>query len=588
MQNDKQRASQPTALQEALHKIRGGFFAVAVFSFFLNLLMLATPLYMLQVYQRVLASGHHETLLYLTVITVFALLIFGLLYTTRAWILGRLSGWLSGALSGQLISASLKGALQGGASGAQPLRELGQLQAFIGGMGITALFDSPWVPVFIAVIWLMHPWLGVLALISAVILFIIALINELSTRKPQQAANQEQSKAYQFADASLRNAEVVQAMGMLPALLTRWHAVHNRALDQQGTASSRGATLLGLSKFLRLSVQVGVLGLGAMLVLAGELNPGQMIAASILLGRALAPVEQSIAAWRGFVSARTSYDRMQELLRELPEQSPTIVLPPPQGRIEFTNVTFRPEGVEKPILRGVSLALAPGETLGIIGPSAAGKSTLCRLLVGVWPPTIGTVRLDAAEVHAWNREEFGRYVGYLPQDVELFAGSVRENIARMAESHEDTEVIEAAKLADAHEMVLRLPDGYETQIGVGGARLSAGQRQRVGLARALFSNPKVVVLDEPNASLDRIGEAALLRAIKTLRAQGTTIVVVAHHASMLENVDKLLLLRDGRAEAFGPRNDVLAHLNSGGAIETSRPGGPATVPTPVARDNQPS
>jgi PrtD family type I secretion system ABC transporter len=587
MQKHHQKDKQPSALQQAMHKLRGGLFAVAVFSFFLNLLMLATPLYMLQVYQRVLASGHHETLLYLTVITVFALLIFGLLYTTRARILGRLSAWLSGALSGPLISANLKRTLQGSSSGAQPLRELGQLQSFIGGMGITALFDSPWVPVFIAVIWLMHPWLGALALASAVVLFVIALINELSTRKSQRAANQEQARAYQFAETSLRNAEVVQAMGMLPAMLGRWHAVHNRALDQQNTASSRGATLLGLTKFLRLSVQVGVLGLGAMLVLAGELNPGQMIAASILLGRALAPVEQSIAAWRGFVAARSGYASMQELLEELPEQPPAIELPPPQGRIEFTNVTFRPQEVEKPILRGVSLVLAPGETLGIIGPSAAGKSTLCRLLVGVWPPTIGSVRLDAAEVHAWNREEFGRYVGYLPQDVELFAGTVRENIARMAESHEDAEVIEAAILADAHEMILRLPNGYDTQIGAGGARLSAGQRQRVGLARALFRHPKVVVLDEPNANLDRIGEAALLRAIKALQAQGTTIVMVAHHASMLNNVDKLLLLRDGRVEAFGPRNDVLKHLNSGGAMDTSRAAGPA--PAPVARDdNQPS
>jgi ATP-binding cassette subfamily C protein/ATP-binding cassette subfamily C exporter for protease/lipase/ATP-binding cassette subfamily C protein EexD len=541
--------------------------------------MLATPLYMLQVFQRVLGSGHLQTLLYLTLITVFALLILGLLFTVRAWILGRISGWLSSALSGQLISAGLKSSLQGMPGGSQPLRELGQLQAFIGGTGITALFDSPWVPVFIAVIWMMHPWLGVLALLSAIALFVIALVNELLTRKPQKASNEDQSRAYQFAETAMRNAEVVQAMGMLPGLLSRWHRLHGSALDQQGIAGSRGATILGLSRFVRLSVQVGILGLGAMLVLAGELTPGQMIAASILLGRALAPVEQSIAAWRGFVGARGSYERLQELLHAMPAQPPNIALPPPQGRIEVSNVTFKPAMAEKPILRGVSFTLGPGETLGIIGPSAAGKSTLCRLLVGVWPPTIGAVRLDAAEVHTWNREEFGQHVGYLPQDVELFAGTVRENIARMIETHDDTEVIEAAKLADVHDMALRLPNGYDSQIGVAGALLSAGQRQRVGLARALFRDPKVVVLDEPNSNLDRLGEAALLRTLKTLRARGTTVIVVAHHASILESVDKLLLMRDGKAEAFGPRDKVLAHISGGGAVQTGdAPAQPVPVP----------
>jgi PrtD family type I secretion system ABC transporter len=578
---NKHSAGHPTALQEALQKVRKGFFSVAVFSFFLNLLMLATPLYMLQVFQRVLASGHLPTLFYLTLVTIFALMILGFLYTIRAWILSRISGWLSGALSGQLISASLKSSLAGSPSGSQPLRELGQMQAFISGVGITALFDSPWVPVFIAVIWLMHPWLGGLALASAILLFILALLNELLTRKPQREANKEQARAYQFADASLRNAEAVQAMGMLPKLLERWHTLHAGALEEQGTAGARSASILGLSRFVRLSVQVGILGLGAMLVLAGELTPGQMIAASILLGRALAPVEQSIAAWRTFISARTSYSRLQELLTALPEQPPTIVLPPPQGQIHVENMSFRPPTAEKPILQRINFNLAPGEMLGVVGPSAAGKSTLCRLLVGVWPPTVGAVRLDSAEVHTWNREEFGRYVGYLPQDVELFSGTVRDNISRMGEA-DDSEVIEAAKLADVHEMILRLPHGYDTQIGPEGAMLSGGQRQRVGLARALFREPKVLVLDEPNANLDRVGEMALIRALKTLREQGTTIILVVHHASILETVDKLLVLREGKMDAFGPRNEVLAHLKSGERAR-SRPE-PAQAQT-IAQDH---
>jgi PrtD family type I secretion system ABC transporter len=557
--------------------LRGGFLAVAVFSFFLNLLMLATPLYMLQVFERVLASGHTYTLLYLTIITIFALLILGILFTLRSRILGQISGWLSGALSGRLITASLRSTLAGAQSGTQPLRDLSQIQTFIGGQGITALFDSPWVPVFIAVIWLMHPWLGALALASAVVLFILALINELGTRKPQREAQKEQAGASLFADSSLRNAEVVQAMGMLPGLLKHWQRLNEGALDKQATSSRRSATVLGLSRFLRLSVQVGILGLGALLVLTADLTPGQMIAASILLGRALAPVEQSIAAWRTFITARTSYGSLQELLQALPEEPPAMDLPPPQGHLQVENLSFIPPGAEKPVLRGINFEVTPGETLGLVGPSAAGKSTLCRLLVGVWAPSIGAVRLDGAEVHSWNREAFGRYVGYLPQDVELFSGTVRQNIARMGEA-EDSEVIEAARLADVHDMILRLPQGYDTQIGMGGAALSAGQRQRLGLARALFRQPKVIVLDEPNASLDRLGEAALLRALNSLKKLGTTIVIVAHHASMLGGVDKLLVLNEGRMSAYGPKNEVLTHLGSGERAE------PASPPPAKARD----
>jgi PrtD family type I secretion system ABC transporter len=575
-------AHQPTSLQHALHKARGGFVAVAVFSFFLNLLMLATPLYMLQVFQRVLGSGHSYTLLYLTIITIFALLILGVLFGIRSWILGRISGWLSGALGGRLISASLTSALAGTPTGSQPLNDLRQIQSFISGTGITAMFDSPWVPVFVAVIWLMHPWLGMLALASAVLLFVLALLNELSTRKPQREGQQQQAGANQFADSSLRNAEVVQAMGMMPGLLEQWHKLNTNAQDKQGTAGGRSATIMGMSRFLRLSVQVGILGLGALLVLDSQLTPGQMIAASILLGRALAPVEQSIGAWRSFVTARTSHGRLQELLLSIPEEAPAMELPPPQGHIHVENLSMIPPGAEKPVLRNINFALAPGETLGLVGPSAAGKSTLCRLLVGVWAPTVGSVRLDAAEVHTWNREAFGRYVGYLPQDVELFNGTVRQNIARMGDA-EDSEVVEAARLADVHEMILRLPQGYDTQIGMGGAVLSAGQRQRIGLARALFRQPRVIVLDEPNASLDRVGEAALLRALNSLKKLGTTIVIVAHHASMLGGVDKVLVLNEGRVSAFGPKNEVLVHLSSGERAEPRSQPGPKP-PEEQARD----
>jgi PrtD family type I secretion system ABC transporter len=567
----KRPEEQPTPLQQTLRKLRSGFAAVTVFSFFLNLLMLATPLYMLQIFQRVLSSGHLPTLFYLTLATIFALLILGTLYTIRSWILNRISAWLSASMGSPLISASLTSTLAGTATGAQPLRDLGHIQAFIGGSGITALFDAPWIPVFIAAIWLMHPWLGGLAAASAVALFILAVLNELSTRKPQAEATKGQVKAHQFVDTTLRNSEAVQAMGMLPDVLARWSRLQGGALAQQGTASAWSGTIMGLSRFLRLSVQVAILGLGAMLVLQGELHPGQMIAASILLGRALAPVEQSLAGWRSFVMARSSYAALQQLLHSAPERPAGISLPPPKGRLEVSNVTFKPQTADKPILQRVSFTLEPGMTLGIVGPSAAGKSTLCRLLVGVWPPTLGSVRLDSADVHAWNRTELGRHVGYLPQDVELFAGTIRENIARMGEAA-DEEVIAAAKLADIHDMVLRLPHGYDTEVAPGGALLSAGQRQRVGLARAFLREPVFIVLDEPNSNLDRVGEAALRRSLATLKERGSTIVLVAHHAGMLEAVDRLLVLREGKVEAFGPRNDVLAHIAGSGRVEGHDPG----------------
>jgi PrtD family type I secretion system ABC transporter len=418
-----------------------------------------------------------------------------------------------------------------------------------------------------------------------VLLFALALLNDRLTQKPQRVAAQQQAGAYRFSEVSMRNAEVVQAMGMMPNLTKTWDTLNASALDAQDKVSARSAAILGTSRFVRFSVQAGILGLGALLVLSNELTPGQMIAASILLGRALAPVEQSIMAWRGYISARTSYGKLKKLFSEVPEAPPAIVLPEPRGQIDVENISFVPEGSDKPVLHRVSFGLAPGEALGIVGPSAAGKSTLCRLLVGVWAPTLGSVRLDSGEVTQWNREAFGRHVGYLPQDVELFSGTVRQNIARMGEANDD-DIVEAAQLANAHDMILRLPEGYETPIGEGGAKLSAGQRQRVGLARALFQNPQVIVLDEPNSNLDKTGEMALLTALKTLRDRGTTIIVVAHHATMLEHIDKMLVLRDGKMVAFGPKNTVLAQLSKteGSAPPPSPPSTPATDAAPGSRE----
>jgi PrtD family type I secretion system ABC transporter len=554
---------QPTPLDHALHEARRGLLVVAALSLFLNLLALASPLYMFQVFDRVLASGRVETLVALTAIAAFALLCLGALEVIRSHALGRISTWLDRALARAVLKASVGETLAGRPIGGQAMGDLAQLRGFINSQSIVPIFDAPWTPVFVAVIWLLHPWLGMLALVSAALLFALALANELLTRAPLAGASQAWLTAQRRYETALRNAEVVQAMGMLPALLARWQGDHERVLDGQARASDRTGWIYGISKFVRLFVQVAILGLGAYLVLQGALTSGAMIASSILLGRALAPVEQAIGAWKSFVAARAGHDRLRRILQRHPGEAAAIQLPVPQGRISVEQARFRaPNG--RPILKGVSFELAAGEVLAVVGPSASGKSTLCRLLTGVWPPDGGHVRLDGAEVHHWERVDFGRHVGYLPQDVELFAGSVRDNIARMTDAP-DAAVIAAAQLAGVHEMILHLPEGYATEVGPEGAILSGGQRQCIGLARAMFGTPRVVVLDEPSASLDQVGESAVLDAIGRLKAGGSTVVLVVHRPRLLTHVDKVLVLSEGAGVLFGPRDQVLARIMVRGA-----------------------
>jgi ATP-binding cassette subfamily C protein/ATP-binding cassette subfamily C exporter for protease/lipase/ATP-binding cassette subfamily C protein EexD len=550
---------QPTALEGALREVRRGLLVVAGLSLFLNLLVLVSPLYMFQVFDRVLPSGHVETLVALTVVAGFALLVFGLLEVTRHQALVRISTWLDRRLSEPVLAASVGEALAGRATGAQPLRDLAQLRAFISSESVLPVLDAPWTLVFIAVIFLLHPWLGVLALLSAVLLFALALSSEMVMRAPLGEANEHWMAAQRRGETALRNAEVVHAMGMLPALLRRWHADNDRALDRHAQAGDRGAVIVGMAKFLRLFVQIAILGLGAYLVLHGELTGGGMIAGSILLSRALAPVEQAIGAWKGLVAARGSHDRLRSLLARHRPSAPALRLPEPEGHLSAEHLIFAPPNSERPILKDVSFELAAGEVLAVIGPSGSGKSTLCRLITGAWAPSSGHVRLDGAELHTWERSDFGAHVGYLPQDVELFPGTVRDNVARMTDAPDEA-VIEAARLAGAHDMILRLPDGYATEVGPRGAGLSGGQRQWIGLARALFGNPRMVVLDEPNASMDQTGEAALIEAIGRLKARGTTVILVAHRPSLLVHVDRLLILRDGTAVLFGSREEVLPRL----------------------------
>ncbi|UEM02437.1 type I secretion system permease/ATPase [Skermanella rosea] len=545
-------------LTVALSRCRGPLLWISAFSLVLNILTLTSSLYMMQVFDRVLASGSLSTLLFLTLAAAGALALMAMLDFVRSRILSGLGEWIERRLGAAALERSLESTLSGRNERTDALRDLEMLRSFFSG-GLTFLFDAPWVPIYIAVIYLLHPVLGHTALGAAVALFSLALANNALTSKPLAAANTASRRAMRTADAALRNAEAVEAMDLMPGIVRRWEEDQATMLENQASVSRRGALILDVTKFLRQMVQIAILGLGAWLVVRQELTGGAMIAGSIILSRALQPVEQAIGGWKQVSNARAAHRRLKEFF-DRPQRRPAgLPLPAPTGRLVVDNLFFRLPAGQKPILKGVSFDARPGEAIAVIGPSAAGKSTLARLLVGLHPPTSGTVRLDGAEIFTWRRDEIGGYLGYLPQDVELFSGTIAENIARLREP-DASAVVTAAQLADCHDMILQLPRGYDTEIGEGGAMLSGGQRQRVGLARALYGNPRLVVLDEPNASLDIEGDDALNQAIATMKKNGTTVVVIGHRPSTLSQVDRILVLRDGRVSLFGPRTEVIDRL----------------------------
>jgi len=535
------------------------FVTALLFSLAINLLYLASPLYMLQVYDRVVSSGSHVTLVMLTLVLLVALAALAGLDSVRARILARASIHLDRLLAGRVVTVTMESAARGATARSQPLLDFDSFRQFITGSGIHAVFDLPWAPIYIGVIFLLHPWLGTFALGSAIVLVLMALLNERMVRQPLTEANNAATRNYSFTEMSLRNSEVVQAMGMMPGLLNRWSRERNLVLEHQAVASDRAATTQSMIRFLRLAMQSLILGLGAYLVIERLATVGAMFAASILLGRALQPVEQIVGYWRNLTSARSAFRRVRELLKANPPRDPALSLPRPAGRLSVEGLTYVLPGTTRSILRNVSFRIEPGEILGIIGPSGAGKSTLARQLVGVLSPTTGAVRLDGADVAPWPRESLGRHLGYLPQDIELFSDTVAANVSRFRKD-DDADVIEAAQLAGVHDMILRLPGGYETQIGDGGAVLSGGHRQRIGLARAIYGNPSLVVLDEPSSNLDSDGDAALLSCIAELKKRGATVVMISHRPNTLGAVDKLLVLRDGTVELFGARDEVIARI----------------------------
>ena len=569
-------------LQEALMLCKGAFLTAAAFSLVINLLMLTPTIYMLQLYDRVLSSRSIETLIMLTVIVVAIFATQGALEWVRSQILVRVSTRLETLLNKRLFVIAYKKSLYTGGqqASAQPLDDLTALRQFLTGNGLFAFFDAPWLPIYIGLMFLFHPYYGWVAIFAAIILTIIAIINEKSTHKILAEANGLAASGRALVNKNLRNAEVIESMGMLENIHQRWSKGSEQVLFLQGIASSRAGLFTSLSKTLRMLFQSMVLGLGAYLAIQQEISPGLMIAGSILLGRALAPIDLMIGSWKGFVLARAQYARLNELLLQIPEDREKMTLPEPEGKIQVEQAVIVPPGSKIPVIKGISLVIEAGDSVGIVGPSGAGKSTLVRALLGIWPAANGKVRLDGADVFTWDRMELGPFIGYLPQDIELFEGTISENIARFGEVDPD-KVVAAAKTSDVHELILRLPQGYDTVIGVSGGNLSGGQRQRIGLARALYGQPKLIVLDEPNSNLDEVGEAALAKAILAIKQNNATIIVVTHRTNILNSLDKLLMLNEGQVVAYGERNEVLAQLQK----QTQKPAAAAksTVTTvPVA------
>ncbi|MBC3806267.1 type I secretion system permease/ATPase [Undibacterium seohonense] len=547
-------------LVDILTTFKGTFKTIGVFSAIINLLMLVPSLYMLQVYDRVLQSRNEMTLVMLTLLMLGAYGLMSALEFIRSFVLIRLGAKLDMQMNKRIYTAAFEQNLKrGGGNAGQALQDLTQIRQFLTGNGLFAFFDAPWFPIYLAVIFMFDVYLGLFALVAVIVMVILAYVNEQVSKKPLAEANTMAIMSSNLATNNLRNAEVIEAMGMLPNLMGRWYKLHAKFLNLQAEASEKSGMVTAASKFVRVSVQSLVLGFGALLVIENKMTPGMMIAGSILLGKATGPIDQLIGVWKQWSSVKSAYERLNDLLSNNPVREAGMELPKPQGHVSVEAVTAAPPGSTVAVLKNLTFGLTPGDVLGVIGPSGSGKSTLARLLVGVWPAAVGKVRLDGADIYQWNKDQLGPHIGYLPQDIELFGGTVAENIGRFGEVDSE-KVIMAAKRAGVHDLILHFPKGYDTLLGDGGAGLSGGQKQRIGLARAMYDDPSMLVLDEPNSNLDDVGEQALVAALNDLRQRGKTIILVTHRQSVLGITNKLLLLRDGVAQAFGPRDQVLQAL----------------------------
>ena len=565
-----------TQLEKTLKRTRKSFFYVGVFSFFINMLMLVPSLYMLQVYDRVMSSRSIETLVLITIIVAVLFVTMGLLQLIRSRILVRVGNQMDMELNSHLFDVIFQLArLNPGKSSSRPLSDLTKLRQFMTGNGVFAIFDSPWFPIYLFVMYLFSPWIALFAIFTATVLFIITLLNNSSTKKALEEANMLNSQSMNYVNKNLYNAEIVHAMGMNDNIRKRWLQKHMKFLTVQSGASDVAGKWTNMSRTLRQFFQSLTYGLGAYLAINGMISSGMIIAGAVLLGRALAPLDLLTNSWKGFSDARGAYKRLNELLKQFPEIPETMELPTPKGDLKIESIVVSPPNIKEPILRGISMHIPIGNIVGIIGPSASGKSTLARAILGVWPLMNGKVRLDGADVHHWNSIELGQHIGYLPQDVELFEGSISENISRFEEVNPE-EVVEAAKIAGVHDMILRLPKGYDTLVGTGGATLSGGQRQRVGLARALYKKPPLIVLDEPNSNLDDEGERALVNAITIMKQNNSTIILITHRPSILSAVDSIAVLAQGTLAMYGSKEEVMKSLQQKVIKATSKQNKPSS------------
>ncbi|WP_395673349.1 type I secretion system permease/ATPase [Phenylobacterium sp.] len=548
-------------LTRTLYEGKRPFLVAAAFSFFSNILYLAMPLYTFQIYGRVLTSHSQATLWTLTAVTLFVFFVSSAIDDYRARILVNYGVIIDQKVSGRLFSGLFEAAVRGDQTArSQALRDLDQFRQTLTGVASAAFFDLPWMPVFLVVLFIIDPLVGVVTTSGAILLVFLALAQQRASRPPLKEANDAALKSYSFTEAALRNGEVVRAMGMLPTLGRAWAGHRAIAIEQGALASEKNNMFTDIIKSVRMGIQVLIVGIGAYLIIKGEIHSGMLFANMILASRALQPIERIVGAWEPLNNMVRAHERLNKMLANIVPPTASTSLPRPLGKLSVEALNFAPQGAQKLVLANVSFAIEPGQVLGVIGPSGAGKSTLARLLVGIWKPINGAVRLDGADVFTWDRADFGRHIGYLPQDTELFAGTIRNNIARFRDDVTDEEVVRAAQMAGVHELVLRMPKGYDTEVGEGGVILSAGQRQRVGLARAMLGDPAFIVLDEPNASLDAEGEEALVKAIDTMKANKATVVIISHKPGVFRAADKMLVLREGRVELFGPRDQVMARL----------------------------
>lgn len=554
----------------ALKVFRKQLVNIGLFSAVINLLMLVPAIYMLQVYDRVLASGNEFTLLMLTLFSFGLLLLMGLLEYIRAAVAVQMSLKFNQKLKQDVYQAAFNRSLHGGnGTTTQAVQDLDNIRTFLSSPAIFAFFDAPWFPIYLAVMFFFSVWFGVLALVGALLLFALTCFNQWWTSRLLKEASMLTLSSQAMAASQLKNAEAIQAMGMLDKLYAYWDRLAAAAVNKQSIASDRIAMLTACSKVIRLALQSFILGVGAYLVLEGSMSAGMMIAGSILMGRVLAPVDQILAAWKQWNSTQLSYARMSSLLEDYPAPAAGLALPAPTGQISLEAVTAVPPLGSSPTLIQINVNIAAGSVLGVIGPSGSGKSTFARMITGVWLPKLGAVRLDGADLKGWPRSEIGQYMGYLPQDVELFTGTIAENIARFGDK-DANKIIQAAQMADVHEMILKLPKGYDTGLGELGQGLSGGQKQRIALARALYNLPKIVVLDEPNSSLDDAGEKALMQAIVKLKALGSTVILITHRPQILSITDRLLVLHQGLVQKEGPTQDILKNLKNTAAVAPAK------------------